>query len=393
MIRRFISRDSVALAGSAIGLASLLLGWITLKPNRLSPGTSLNLWDSVGGGSAAIIILLWLICLALSLSLKGKLRATILGITANLALVTTLFLAGLNASRLLETEPAFSRVSPGAGIWITIAAVYILIFAARQRLAGSVFWRQLISWSGLAAVAALLFSGWLSDISIVQEFSGRGARFWQEFRQHIYLFSASVIIGSLIGISLGVWATRSRLVERPVFFLANITQTIPSLALFGLLIAPLSALSFAFPFLREIGIRGIGTTPALIALVIYSLLPIMRNTYVGLRQVDRSVIDAAIGMGMSRGLVFRRVEMPLAAPLVAEGVRIASVQSVGLATVAALIGAGGLGLFVFQGLGQAAPDLVILGVIPIIALALVVDALMRFVVRLVTPMGIAGEGL
>jgi osmoprotectant transport system permease protein len=392
MIRRFISRDSVALAGSAIGLASLLLGWITLKPNRLSPGTSLNLWDSVGGGSAAIIILLWLICLALSLSLKGKLRAAILGITANLALVTTLFLAGLNASRLLEAEPAFSRVSPGAGIWITIAAVYILIFAARQRLAGSVIWRQLISWSGLAAVAALLFSGWLSDISIVQEFSGREARFWQEFQQHIYLFSASVIIGSLIGISLGVWATRSRLVERPVFFLANITQTIPSLALFGLLIAPLSALSFAFPFLREIGIRGIGTTPALIALVIYSLLPIMRNTYVGLRQVDRSVIDAAIGMGMSRGLVFRRVEMPLAAPLVAEGVRIASVQSVGLATVAALIGAGGLGLFVFQGLGQAAPDLVILGVIPIIALALVVDALMRFVVRLVTPMGIAGEG-
>jgi osmoprotectant transport system permease protein len=182
-------------------------------------------------------------------------------------------------------------------------------------------------------------------------------------------------------------------VERPVFFLANITQTIPSLALFGLLIAPLSALSFAFPFLREIGIRGIGTTPALIALVIYSLLPIMRNTYVGLRQVDRSVIDAAIGMGMSRVKVFRRVEMPLAAPLVAEGVRIASVQSVGLATVAALIGAGGLGLFVFQGLGQAAPDLIILGTIPIIALALVVDALMRFVVRLVTPMGMAGESL
>jgi osmoprotectant transport system permease protein len=119
----------------------------------------------------------------------------------------------------------------------------------------------------------------------------------------------------------------------------------------------------------------------------------MRNTYVGLRQVDRSVIDAAIGMGMSRVKVFRRVEMPLAAPLVAEGVRIASVQSVGLATVAALIGAGGLGLFVFQGLGQAAPDLIILGTIPIIALALVVDALMRFVVRLVTPMGIAGESL
>jgi osmoprotectant transport system permease protein len=221
------------------------------------------------------------------------------------------------------------------------------------------------------------------------EFFGRSERFFQELWQHIFLFGTSVIIGSIIGIWLGIWATRSRRVERPVFFLANITQTIPSLALFGLLIAPLSALSLAFPFLRELGIRGIGTTPALIALVIYSLLPIMRNTFVGLRQVDPAAIDAGLGMGMSRRQLFRRVEMPLAAPLVAEGVRIASVQSVGLAAVAALIGAGGLGFFIFQGFGSST-DLILLGAIPIIILALVVDTVMRLVVRLVTPKGISG---
>ncbi|MEE9365073.1 MAG: ABC transporter permease, partial [Dehalococcoidales bacterium] len=152
---------------------------------------------------------------------------------------------------------------------------------------------------------------------------------------------------------------------------------------------PLSALSFAFPALREFGIRGVGVAPALIALIVYSLLPIVRNTFVGLRQLDPAVIDAGLGMGMSRPQVFRRLEVPLAAPLVLEGVRMASVQAVGLAAVAALIGAGGLGWFIFQGLGQAAPDLIILGAIPIIVLALVVDAVMRTVVRASTPKGVA----
>jgi osmoprotectant transport system permease protein len=207
---------------------------------------------------------------------------------------------------------------------------------------------------------------------------------------HIFLVGISVIVGTVFGIMLGIWATRSRRAEKPIFFITNITQTIPSLALFGLLIAPLSALSFAFPTLREIGIRGVGDTPAIIALIIYALLPVVRNTYVGLRQLDTAVIDAGIGMGMSRPQIFRKIEVPLAAPIVLEGVRIASVQSVGLAAVAALIGAGGLGWFVFQGLGQAAADLILLGAIPIIILALIVDAVMRTIVRLATPRGLAG---
>ena len=197
-------------------------------------------------------------------------------------------------------------------------------------------------------------------------------------------------IGIVLGVSLGFWATRSRHAERPIFFIANITQTIPSLALFGLLIAPLSALSFAYPWLRDIGIRGVGDAPAVFALVIYSLLPIVRNTYVGLKNVDPGTVNAGTGMGMSRWQLLRKIEAPLAAPLILEGVRTASVQSVGLTAVAALIGAGGLGWFIFQGLGQAASDLIILGTIPILFLALVVDGVMRLAVRLATPKGLAG---
>jgi len=385
---RLVTRDSVAITGSIIGLSSLLLGWLTLKPSRLAAGTSLSLWESTGWDGATVILGLWLVCLALSLTEMGKWRAVILGIATNAILVITFAFAGLEASRLIESAAPFARVSLGAGIWITFAAAYVLIFASRQRLQDWRVWRNLISWTGLATIGVLLLIGWSNNLSVVQEFIGREERFRQELLQHIFLFGGSVTVGTLLGIPLGIWAARSSRAEKPLFFIANITQTIPSLALFGLLIAPLSALSFAFPVLREFGIRGVGPTPAIIALIIYSLLPIVRNTFVSLRQLDPAVIDAGLGMGMSRPQIFRRLEVPLAAPLVLEGVRIASVQAVGNTAVAALIGAGGLGWFIFQGLGQAAPDLIILGAIPIIGLALVVDAVMRALVRIATPKGL-----
>jgi len=386
-----VGRDSVAITGSTIGLLSLVLGWVTLKPSRVAAGTSLSLWESIGWDGAVIIGGLWLVCLILSLVGREKVAAVVLGIVANAVLVIALILTGLNAGGLTEGEAAYARLSMGAGVWLTMAGAYVVIFASRQKLQDSPVWRNLVSWTGLVVLGILLFTGLFNNLSIMQEFTGREERFVQELLQHVFLFGTGVAVGTLIGIPLGIWATRSRYAERPVFFIVNITQTIPSLALFGLLIAPLSALSFAFPVLREFGIRGVGVTPALIALIIYSLLPIVRNTYVGLRQLDPAVIDAGLGMGMSRPQVFRRVEMPLAAPLVLEGVRTASVQAVGLAAVAALIGAGGLGWFIFQGLGQAAADLILLGAIPIIILALVVDTIMRTITRVATPKGVSGE--
>jgi len=391
MLLRLANRDNVAVAGSLIGLASLLFGWLTLKPNRIAAGTGLTLWQGFDWPGAAVIITLWIISFGLSLAGRKRLRALSLGIIANVVIIASFLFAGLSATRLLEQEAAaFARVSLGAGFWITLAGAYVVIFGARHAVGDSRLWKNVITWTGLSVAVLLLLAGWLNNLSVMQEFLGREERFFQELLQHVFLFGGSVVIGTIIGILLGIWATRSRRAEKPVFYFSNITQTIPSLALFGLLIAPLSALSFSFPVLRDIGIRGVGPAPAFIALVIYSLLPIVRNTYVSLRQVDPAVIDAGLGMGMSRRQVFRKVEIPLATPIVLEGVRIASVQSVGLTAVAALIGAGGLGWFIFRGVGQAASDLILLGAIPIIVLALVVDATMRAIIRVATPKGLAG---
>jgi osmoprotectant transport system permease protein len=153
----------------------------------------------------------------------------------------------------------------------------------------------------------------------------------------------------------------------------EIIQTIPSIALFGALIAPLSALGARFPFIREAGVAGTGPAPAIIALTLYSLAPLVRIFVTGLSEVAPEPKEAALGLGFDRRQLFLAVELPLAAPALISGLRVVVIQAIGLATVAALIGAGGLGVFVFQGIGQYALDLVLLGAIPVILLALAAD--------------------
>ena len=144
------------------------------------------------------------------------------------------------------------------------------------------------------------------------------------------------------------------------------------------------------------GIRGIGTAPALIALTLYALLPVTRNTYTSLKVVDPAIIQAGKGMGLSRVQLLFTIEIPMAAPILLNGLRLAAVQAIGNTAIAALIGAGGFGFFIFQGLGQAAADLILLGAIPVVLLAVFVDRIMQLIIRLFTPEGLRllkqGEG-
>jgi osmoprotectant transport system permease protein len=380
--------DKLAAVGSIIGILSLVFGWFTLKLNRLASGISLNLPSSIGWVLTLLLSALWLACLFLAFRPKKNWQPFMLGSIANIILILCLIFLGSVAARLVQENTERVRISPGAGIWITFLAVYLIVFSSRKSLKKKTAIQNILTWAGPTAFIILLLSGHFNNLSIIVEYSVQKLRFMQEFLQHIFLVAICVFFGSVFGLILGIWATRNKRAETVIFFLTNISQTIPSLALFGLLIAPLSLLSFKFAFLREAGIRGIGNTPAIIALIIYSLLPIVRNTYTSIRQLDRSIIDAGRGMGMNRFGIFMKIEIPLSAPIILEGVRIAAVQSIGLTAVAALIGAGGLGWFIFQGLGQAAADMVLLGAIPIILLALVTDGFMRIIIRLATPKGL-----
>jgi osmoprotectant transport system permease protein len=372
-----------------LGLGSLVFPWLSLRPNRLAAGQDSSLF-AFDAPAAAALLLLWCACLLAALGFLRH-RTFVLALGSLVLLPFTLITAGAGATALLSTAADTARASLGPGVWVSLLASYVIIHTTRQQLVGRQSLRSLLAWGGLIAVLVAGLCGAFDDLSLLREFSLNEPRFFKETVRHLTLALGSVALGTSIAVPLGILAARSRRVERPIFAVTSAVETIPSLALFGLIIAPLSALSYAYPALREIGIRGVGATPAVIALVLYSLLPIVHNTFVGLRQVSPVAMDAGRGMGMSQRQLALRVEFPLAVPLIGEGVRIASVQAVGNTTVAALIGAGGLGHFIFQGLGQAAPDLILLGALPVIGLALAVDACLSAVVRLLTPAGVRLE--
>jgi osmoprotectant transport system permease protein len=179
-------------------------------------------------------------------------------------------------------------------------------------------------------------------------------------RQHVWLVFVSTLIAVAIGLPTGILLTRKKSLRGPVLVIANVMQTIPSLALFGFLI-PL-------PF-----IGGIGARTAIVALVLYSLLPIIRNTVTGILGVDANVREAAVAMGMTGRQILWQVELPLAMPVIITGVRVALVIAIGVATIAAAVGAGGLGVFIFRGIRQFDNNLLLAGALPAALLALTAD--------------------
>lgn len=184
--------------------------------------------------------------------------------------------------------------------------------------------------------------------------------------EHVGLVGASMAIALVIGLPLGVLLSRRRPLQRWIFGAANIIQTIPSLALFGFLIP--------VPW-----IGGVGATTAIVALALYSLLPILRNTCTGISGVDSAVIESALGMGMTPRQMLWQVQLPLAAPVMLAGIRVATVISIGVATIAAAIGAGGLGVFIFRGVAMVDTSVILAGAIPAALLAVAADlALGRF---------------
>lgn len=186
--------------------------------------------------------------------------------------------------------------------------------------------------------------------------------------EHLGLVGVSTGIAIAIGLPLGIAVTRHALLRAPILGLANVLQTIPSLALFGFLI-PLPL------------IGGIGARTAIVALVVYALLPIVRNTYTGITDVDATVRDVATGLGMTPGERLRLVELPLATPVILAGVRVATVIGVGVATIAAAIGAGGLGVFIFRGVAMVDHGVILAGAIPAAVLALALDGLLHLLER------------
>jgi osmoprotectant transport system permease protein len=357
-------------------LAVALLPPLVFKTNRIMPGEPRQLFELLPAwGSATLAIAL--LCAALAALLVRDARVRLVAAVAAIAVLALSL--GCAADMLTPPGNRVLRVAPGSGFWILVVALGLLATDALTRLRPGPLWRVLILAAFLAVVIFALGSGRFDDLSIMREYAVNADRFAQEARRHLLLALGTLLAAVIIALPLGVVCHRVPRLRAGVLGVLNLVQTVPSIALFGILMAPLAALALAFPALAALGVSGIGAAPAAIALFLYSLLPIVANTVVGLGRVSPAAVDAARGMGLTAAQVLREVELPLAMPAILTGIRIVLVQNIGMVTIAALIGGGGFGAFVFQGIGQTAIDLVLLGAIPTIVLAfsaaVVLDAL------------------
>ena len=437
--------NTVTVLGGAIGVLSAALPWLLFRPNRLVQGDALLAWQLSGAWH-------WLALAAWALiGLSGLWRSRIRDVvgTALLAVVIAALATTIssNAALLLTDAGEFARVSVSGGVWLALVAVYVAAFGI-----GTEF--RFTSSIVLLALLATFVFGTYSRLGPAVEYAAVSDTFFTELLRHFALSVAAVIVAVIVGVPLALLAVRNSKLEGLVLGGAGLLQTIPSLALFGVLLAPLAwvgrsvavgvvlalivigvvltlAISrlkgvlpvrfaliavtaiIALPMLAVLiynalignleglaafvqpsallssaGIRGIGAAPALVALTIYALLPIVVNTFVGMKSVPEGVIDAAQGMGMNPRQVFLRAELPIAIPAMLTGLRGATVLSFGLTTVAALIGGGGLGFFILRGVDANAPDLILVGAAPIVILALAIDAALRALSALVTPKGL-----
>lgn len=531
------------LGGAAATLGFFFLPLIELRPNRLASGVPFGLLQLAGDVRYTVLFVLAIAPLLVALVTQGRTRGWILATLGNLLLVLTLFVPALASEQLLTDAATFldegvrlsnPRVLPSGALILGLLGGYMVLFAGLGDLARAQVGRVarfFAAWTGVALIALLFVRGRFDVYSVVVEFHRRGEQLGQGLVEHTMFVAVALVVGLVLGIGLGLWAHRDAQAAPVVLYAVGIIQTLPSLALFGLLLAPLARLgnqraftiglflllaggaaallitlyrrtadslatrpryalliasavvsaaplalvtvifsSFLFrsslraftsaaaPFplfrtlllalllvaaalwglgralppggvkrflralswsaggvfgivllvalgrassqllggvesiqtlvMRDLGVSGIGTAPAVIALTLYSLLPLVRNTYAGLGNVDPAVTDSGRGMGMNAAQRFMQLELPIALPVIMAGVRNAAVSLVGIGAVAAVIGAGGLGEFILGGIINTSIDQILLGALPAVLLAVVLDTGLRGLERLLVSPGI-----
>jgi osmoprotectant transport system permease protein len=432
--------NPITLLGGILGVAAMILPWLSLKPNRLLAGQSVGLTEfSTPFGYLALAT--WVVVIGTAF-LPKKFRLFFSSLAVAVALLFASLYIGRGTAELMLEAGKNARVSPSSGAWLGILASYISLFGlSRESRFGFV--------PSLIVVIGVLLSGMLNGLGPWLEYAQNNDIFSQQFLRHMLLSLFSVVLAALLSFPLAVWAVRSQAAGSVILSVVSFLQTVPSVALFGLILPPLALLGRSVPLLNAVivaalflfggmvlqrltrwqvarvfsllgafvagllisivifqnligeaqpltlqslladaGVRGIGAAPALFALSLYALLPLVINTVVGLKNVPDSVKDAARGMGMSERQIFWRAEVPLALPFMFEGLRSSLVLTFGLATIAALIGAGGLGFFILRGVEGSVGDLILLGAVPVVVVALLLDLLLRAVSWFFIPKGL-----
>ncbi len=352
----------LVLLGSSFGLP---VG--DFKINRIMRPIPVPLSDLIGTFGVILVVFiggvaLWTLAKSMSSFIKRW-------IVWGLALVPGVLIFGLSTfiPAGVEFNPEAARMALGAGT----AGIYLAVLLAITSQPSS-RWLIVVS-IGLPIGLAVL--GQIPMIGIVKEYQNYKSTFNAEFIRHLTLALSSGVIAILPGILMGYWAYKYPKSSEGILSVVNLFQVAPTLSLLGLIMIPLSLLSKQFPFLKSLGISGIGFAPAFIVLTLYALMPIVANAYAAFKQLDPAVLESAKGMGLTSRQILRQVSLPLASPIILSGIRTAFTQNIGNAILAGLVGGGGFGAIIFLGLSQSASDLVLLGTLPVVIMALITESL------------------
>lgn len=361
-----MSRASLKDIAAFILVSSLLWQPVAaFKANRLSRGVPLSLSRILGLEIWMLALILLAIILIYSFLRKSRANSAVLVLRFAFSLLPALLAFCISSSISAYSVEASARFALGMGFWLASLGAIMLTGERKP----SAYALMLM----MASLILVMQFGFADNVSIYKEYLNRRSTFLSEVSNHLKLSFLSAAAAIIPGVLLGYMCHVSRKARTWVMGFISLVQVLPTLSLLGLIMLPLTSLSTRFPLLGELGIRGIGFAPAFIALGLYCLLPITLNTVAGFASIDQKALYSAEAMGMTARQVLLKIEVPLAFPVIFSGIRTAITQNVGNATIAGLVGGGGMGTLIFLGLSQAAPDLVLLGTIPVIILALVLD--------------------
>ncbi|MBS4025803.1 MAG: ABC transporter permease [Clostridia bacterium] len=373
-----IKDKQVFAIGVAAVLSFLFLPLVRIKPNRIAMGDLVGSIEMLSIFSI-IFLILWATIIALSFY-TNKRRYVLLVTISILTVILLLAFISIKAKEYMVSSSA--RVSFSSGFYLQILWAYLIMVVGYKKIEGYKAYKFMLTILPIILIYFGIKYGTFNDLSLMKEFITKRSQFFDNLRIHGILTLASVLAGIIIAVPLGYIAYKSKKSEERIMLPMSIIETIPSLSLFGILLIPLSRLG-KLPIFNQIGVSGIGWAPAFVALSLYTLLPIGRNTLSGFSSVDNGIKEAAKGMGMKSTEILLKIEFPLAFPVIFTGVRIAFTQTIGGAVLAGLVGGGGMGSFVFLGLAEASQDLILLGVIPIVLLTIIVDYLLKFIGELI----------
>lgn len=344
------------------------------KVNRVLNGSVFSLWEL--GYTWILVLFAMLSTIRIELKVVGYLRSLFL------ILLPSILIYLSQSFVITESfDPNVARISLGPSVYLAIIGTWVLLSTEAK---GSL--KILLS---LLVLLMLFGFGAFPMLGFYKEYINRQATFFLELQRHLSLAVLSLLFALVPGIYLGYQSTRHPRLREWIMGFVNGFQVAPTLSMLALLMIPLASLGQRFPFLRAWGVKGVGFLPAFIVLSLYALLPITSNTYTAFKQLDPAVMDSAKALGLSSKQIFRKVSFPLALPFIITGVRIAFIQNIGNTILAGLVGGGGMGSLIFLGLAQSATDLILLGSLPVVLMALGFEVILEFTeLRLKKKMGV-----